>query len=765
MLTRYKEYNITDRKASPVITDDGQLVEVGEVHFNRDLKAPQIPGILLFKNASDTLRGLLRDLQDKARESDAGLEDYCQISGRSGHSRIGIDIRIPEKNMHISDRKRTVKIPVAISALNKDLAGSLSELQTIVQENPVDFGRLFIPMSPPLSRKEVNQALRDGRILLPSTHEIKEDGTIELPLDDICYVLSRRLAQVGRNFSEMIVRGKHGLNLFQNVSPTGLPGILDSREFLVSAIRISLGPFTAFIQRKMNLEGTFHLASRLLDGIKTSGLSVPRHVELYNCSENSVSLKDLRVRIRLYPAEPNVAEIADRILVPGESAAILDRGVDFAELSDIFDPKTVQTLSDEITPGPDRGGSYARIFMSDKIINIPWEEASGKWIPEFQWRLVYEAARGNLVEGVLEGEEIPGRFKMFMGDLAYVGGEQNLSKIFVSDSLPPVDTLRVLKRNGIGVVLIRSLSSREDQNSTQPGYYLDQTIYEELSTLEREGMRFYINIRENGQSHIREFYKGFWVTARGKKGLDICHTTISVFGSVTEQLQELLLDQFTSFLSKLQGDERLKDRFAIAHGSGPGVMKAIDDAAAKLGIMRLGVGIDGEKIGQTSNLSPDALAMFISLALNTRQDILDRRSLFKIFNIGGFGTSYEINMALTFMKIGHCLPAPYIFVDPFGLGPNGNHLWSQSIEQFRTLTSPRSNGEINMPPLGPAWVHRCCHLVSSYSEGFDIISRFIDSPLDYWQKADIDLNKVKQARNSLQNAGVPIPPYIENALD
>jgi hypothetical protein len=270
---------------------------------------------------------------------------------------------------------------------------------------------------------------------------------------------------------------------------------------------------------------------------------------------------------------------------------------------------------------------------------------------------------------------------------------------------------------------------------------------------------------ENGRSHVREFYKGFWVTARGKQGLDKCHTTISVFGSVTEELQDMLLGQFTDFLTSLQKDSRLKDRFAVAHGSGPGVMKAIDDAARSLGIMRLGVGIDGEKIGQTSNLNPDALAMFVSLALNTRQDILDRRSLFKIFNIGGFGTSYEINMALTFMKIGHCLPAPYIFVDPFGLGPDGKHLWRQTIDQFKTLTSPSGNGEVKMPPLGPAWVHRCCHLVSSYSEGLEIISRFIDSPLEYWQKAEIDLNQVKRARDSLYSAGVPIPQYIDNALE
>jgi len=293
--------------------------------------------------------------------------------------------------------------------------------------------------------------------------------------------------------------------------------------------------------------------------------------------------------------------------------------------------------------------------------------------------------------------------------------------------------------------------------------FLDQAMYEELVRLEREGMRFYLDFGDNGATQVREFHNGFWLTPRGKKEMDSIHTTLAMFGSAREELDALLAPMMESFLAGLQADPRLGAGFAVAHGSGPGVMKAVDDAAARLGVFRFGVGIDGETLGQLSNADPEALCMFVTLALNTRQDILDRRSLIKIFNIGGFGTCYEINMALTFMKIGHCLPAPYIFVDPFSEGAE-NHIWRQAIEQFRTMSRPRPAGDKTYGPMGPAWVADCCRLVHSYDEAQAIIKDFVADPAAFWREAGVGVDMVKRARDNMLRARVCVPPYIAQAL-
>jgi hypothetical protein len=752
-------------KHAPFVTGDGQLVEPGVIHFNQDLAAPQLFGVLRFGHVSDALRGLVRDICGRARAENRPLDDYLDISGRSGHSRIGIDINLIDGEPIISDAKKTIELPVAVTALNKHLAESLSDLQALTHRSPVDIGRLFVPLGPHLGREEVISALEREEILLPERHEIEPDGVVEIPLENVRYIISQRLISIPNNFSEMIVRGKHGLAMFQQPAPSGLPGAIAPKEFMVSAMRISLGPYMAFISRLLNDHNVFHLASRLLDGVRTTGMGTLRQAEIYNRGEEHSDCRALRIRIKLFPAGEHVEGISRRVLKPGKATAILARGVDFAEITDIFTPASCEALFDEISPAPGRGGLYGRIMMPGRIVTIPWEQEDGRWIPEFQWRLVYECARGNVPESILAGEEIPKRFRPFLQDLKYVGGEQSLSKVFVCDALPPVDALRVLKRNGVGVVVMKSIVMRATDNGTKPEYYLDQSSYEEIARLWREGMRFYMMFDSRGETHVREFHSGFWVTAEGKERLARLHTTVAFFGSVVDELKPILLPQLEDFFSALAADERLGAGLSVAHGSGPGVMKAVDDAAARHGVYRFGVGIDGEKIGQETNFSPEAVVQFVNMALNTRQDILDRRSLFKVFNIGGYGTCYEINMALTFMKIGNCLPAPYVFVDPMGMGGGGGNLWRKAIEQFRELSSAHAVGAAQIPPLGPMWVVNCCHLVQSYPEALAVIQGFLDDPCAYWKEAGISLDKVMAARENLARAGVVIPPYIDRALE
>lgn len=751
-------------KQAPFVTGDGQLVEASAIHFNKVLAAPQLFGVMRFSHTTDALRGLVRDIADRARADGRPPEDFLEVSGRSGHSRIGIDIQLAPGGPQISDSAKTIELPVVVTALNKYLAESLSDLQSLTLQSPVDIGRLFLPMSEHLGLTDVRSALEREQLLLPDDFEISPDGVVEIPLENVRYILSQRLISIPNNFAEMIVRGKHGMSLFQQLAPSGLSELLAPKEFLVSAMRISLGPYLAFIERQLSNPMVFHLASRLLDGVRTTGMSTLRQAEIYNQGDDPVACGDLRVRLRLYPADERVAAIAQRVLTPQKACSILTRGVDFAEITDLFNPLACQSLFDEISASPEHSGQYGRLLMPGKIVNIPWEQEDGRWIPEFQWRLVYECARGNLPEMVLSEGEIPKRFRGFLQDLKYVGGEQILSKVFVSDGLPSVDALRVLKRNGVGVVVTRSLNMRAGRNGAKPDYYLDQSSYEEIARLSREGMRFYMLFGDEGDYHVREFCGGFWVTAEGKERLGGLHTTAALYGSVVDALKPILLPQLEAFFQALAADPRLGSGLAIAHGSGPGVMKAVDDAAARHNIYRIGVGIDGEKIGQETNFSPEAIVQFESIALNTRQDILDRRSLFKVFNIGGYGTCYEINMALTFMKIGHCLPAPYVFVDPLGMGKGGGHLWRSTIEQFRELSTAHKVGAAEIPPLGPMWVVNCCHLVNSYAEALTVIQTFLDDPSAYWEAVGIDRSRVIAARDNLARAGVVIPPYIRQAL-
>ena len=68
-------------------------------------------------------------------------------------------------------------------------------------------------------------------------------------------------------------------------------------------------------------------------------------------------------------------------------------------------------------------------------------------------------------------------------------------------------------------------------------------------------------------------------------------------------------------------------------------------------------------------------------------------------------------------------------------------------------------------PLGPRWVANCCHEVRAYEEGYAVMAAFVDDPAAYWREHGIAFDRVRFARDNLKKAGVPIPPYIEEALE
>ena len=74
--------------ASPLITGDGQLVDIGDIHYNDTLSAPQALGGMRFAHTSDALRGLVRDLRDPAladvEATLAGLGEIAFPTGWAG---------------------------------------------------------------------------------------------------------------------------------------------------------------------------------------------------------------------------------------------------------------------------------------------------------------------------------------------------------------------------------------------------------------------------------------------------------------------------------------------------------------------------------------------------------------------------------------------------------------------------------------------------------------------------------------------------------
>ncbi len=759
-------------KRPPLLTEDGYLLldQDAEPTIDETLGVPKLAGIMRLEDTSDTLRGVLSDL-----ESDGLLRKRCYLIGRSGHSQIGLDVDFGDGGPQIDTRRRRIDMPVQLISLNHHIPDLLfSEIKSIADSNRrLTIGRLFIPMESPLSRQEIENAHSKHHLLLPPRASISNEGVVTIPLENIRYLLSTTLITAGQNVQLVLSQSKEGLSLIQYPSRGGLPEMLGAGDFLCGAIRISLGPYSALIERELSEPGVFHLAARLLDAVRTSGINVPRQVEIYNDSDSPVATANLLLRLRFFPADQATTRVAGRLLTTSRAEKIMQQGVDFADATKIFDLDICDALFDNISADPTVRGNYGRILTRSKCIDIQREMLENEWHENAQSRTVYEVIRGTITSGVHRGQQISPDLRDFVESLDLVGGAQNLHKVFVAHEFPVTDTLRVLKRNNIGVFIGRSIRGRETStigSQCLPGpsssnIYFGQTTYETFCDLSsREGARFYMTFGEGKERHVREFHRGFWMTRQGKEKIADSHTMIAMLGSHVDGTDEVLTEQIHHFFRQLSAVPEIGGSFAVCHGSGPGVMKIADDAAADQGILRVGIGIDSEKIGQCANLQPPILLNFNNSARHMRQNILDRTSLFKIYNIGGMGTFEEMLIAITNLKLFESLPAPHIFVDPFGLGENGDHLWQSTLAQLKTASSPKTIGSHTVR-LAPAWVPNFCHVVRDYDGVLEIIADFARDPASYWEKAGIPERDLLLACDNAISAGVVIPPYLQEAMD
>jgi predicted Rossmann-fold nucleotide-binding protein len=758
-------------KKSPLLTEDGYLIIRGEDKLILDeaLDAPQMTAVMRLEETSDTLRGVLGDLMRGSQ-----IRERCSLIGRSGHSQVGLDVGFAGGDPEIHNRQRMVEIPIILTSLNRNIPDVLfAELKNLTERGlRPTIARLFIPMSAPLVGASIEDAIRQSHIFLPSSAQVASDGTIEIPLENVRYLLSTTLLTAGQNAQDVLLQSKAGLSLIQHLSHRGLPEVLYSREFLVGAIKISLGPYLALLERQSSDPEVFHLAARLLDAVRTSGIDMLRQVELCNGGEDPVDPRTLKARMRLYPADPATAKVAERIFVPGRAERIIREGVDFADATGIFDLGNCQPLFDNLSASQDERGNYARILSRNRVTEIPREVEEGEWHESIQDRVICEVVRGKITSGVHRGDQIPPELRGFVDSLESVGGAQDLRQVYVASQFPVTDTLRTLKRNDVGVFVARSIrSEKEAVNGPRPkkaipplNLYFDQTTYETFCDMEgKDGVRFYMVFGEGEEAHVREFFKGFWVTREAKERLEETHTVIAMFGSHVEGTEEVLTEQIRCFLQELKGLPGFDGRFAVCHGAGSGVMRIADEAAAELEVLRIGIGMDSEKVGQKANLQPPVMVNFKNSARHLRQDILDRTSLCKIYNIGGMGTLEELLIAITNLKLFETPPAPHIFVDPFGLGEDGEHLWELVIRQLRTTASAKKIGAHTVR-LAPAWVPNFCHVVRDYSEALAVIKDFVHDPAAYWEQTGIRKRDVCQAYDNAKKAGITVPPYIEKAM-
>jgi len=761
---------------APYILSGGMLRDVGDIIIHPTNARQAMRAIMQVGLRSDFARGLARDYPQN-----------IQAIGRSGHSRCGLDVEFEEgQTPQISKSGNTAEVPVLLSSLRgaKD-DQLLTILKGIVEEERsqhFEIGRLLISQpESALDSKAVLEECHQGHILLSKNATIAEDGTIELPLEELqflfCEANFNRYRSIVR---DVLLHGKHVYDGIQEEVP-GLPAAIEPGGFFVGGIRIAFGNYMAVIERETTHKTTFHLAARILDGMRTTGIHVPRQVELYNCGDKPADTRDLKVRIRIYPIPVDQRSKVDQFNHPDK----IKDGIEFRDIARLEEePERILSVMRNIEPVSKPDTLYALVLAGNRVAKVKWQE-----LPSFTDRHAVECAK-RLVAAekghYIEGEAIDENLLWLTKVLNFVGGEQNEGKVFASYAFPSPEILQNLLRNGIAVFIAHDLNRATDAfdptaeiNGRRKTNDLNfsSTQYEQFRALERQGARLHMALHENADpnapsgkidAHAREFFRGFWVRPEASEKMKKVDTIVAIYGSHVDGLDDILKKQLNRFLTRMK--TAFGETFAITHGKGPGVMQIADDLAASLDIFRFGVGIDLEqKKRQKPNYAPPAIIDFKDTERLRRQKVMDDIATFKIFNIGGAGTLEEAAISICSQKLSKNIITPIIFVDPVHLN-EGEHLWGNLQKQIEVLATEHSItpegalvGLENVRLL-QSYAADYCHFVRTYDEAADIIEKFVQDPMAYYQekgvsREDIVLS-IGNAHSTREMTDFPLPEWF-----
>jgi hypothetical protein len=200
-----------------------------------------------------------------------------------------------------------------------------------------------------------------------------------------------------------------------------------------------------------------------------------------------------------------------------------------------------------------------------------------------------------------------------------------------------------------------------------------------------------------------------------------------------------------------------------------GAMQYANSTAREHGITT--IGIANHIIGQeTTEADLDAATFFNQDGFNPRQELMARTGTIPFVGPGAQGSEFEGSLERTHAKIGKSPLPPITYIDPVGLGPNGQHWWapvSQLEEQFGTQ-APLPDGGVIQMSRSP-FVRNLVHLERSYLDAYERqILPYVENPLRYWEQAGVPEKNIRTAmeravRDSIYT-GLPVPSYLQPVI-
>ncbi len=685
------------KDTASIVTQDGQLAGIKRMHRQED--ANSAPVRIQFSGLTDYVTAALHE------------QKPFNFSIRSGHAQIGINSEITAH--HLDRKRKELVLEGSLSNLNPLLTDVLDYFQV-----GDDLGRLVV-MDPERRVEDIYHFLHK-RIFVGQAIESHEGFDVREEVDPFtgrtCHYLTidllpyhyvfEREALSRASINRVIKEGRVALNRLRTRLPLDLQrNVLQSGQFFVGAIKISLGDFVAVIDSVTDPDNASirHLPAGILDPFRTVR---DRQVELYNYGEQDVPLDRIKIRIRFFKAR-------NPLSVPLEKEKILFGYrlydlVTIADLESIFNAMKVMNRRTE----KEGQGLLGIILSKGRMTGIP---RSRNPTGEAQIEIIKNriAKLSDISDAVHALKASNGELGRILSNLSVMGGTS--SKVFCSSSFPSEEIITVLRRSGI-----RTFLADQDQPVFTEDYISKMT---QLTHSEASSCEFLCYDRQS--SKLLTFYHGCFMEPVDRQRFDRVRYWLAFYGSHSNRADNRLMIHFISQLVEIFGAE-----MGIVHGGGPGLMKESNDLARKNNIMSLGIGIDLVDQAQEALRTCDGYICYRSGARHARQRHIEKLANIPIVNTGGYGTNEELAITITSLKLHENPLAPVILLDPEGM-------WENARQQF---------ARIARADLGHEFIPRLIRTCRTAEEAVTELVGFTTDPASWYESHSIPTASVKMAQ-------------------
>jgi predicted Rossmann-fold nucleotide-binding protein len=672
-----------------IISPDGYIADLHDREENSEILAARFH----FPFVSDYIRSAIQE-----------SKPYF-FTGRSGNAQIGIKTDLvddaPKPVIEASD----IYVEGQIQNLNPLLGNALD-----LFKKGDEIGRLVV-MDPELRIRDVRHYLHKRLFVGRKTgkgyyqgFDIRQetDPATGLACDYIAVELEpyqycfepHAITPAGIN--AIIKKGRSALNTIRSRMPLDIDTArLLPQDLFVGAIKISLGDIYGIIDAVTDPETARveHLPARVLDPFRTFR---DRQVELYNLGTGAVALKDVRIRIRFFRAK-------NPLTVPLEKTKVQEG----YRLSDLLTNAEIANLFSAIN-----GESLGLILNKANFIPIP------KALDPFG-QAQLEIIRNAILESTfrkntpLVPEKASVKFRNTLDKLSVLGGVN--SRVFIGREFPDMEVVDALRTSGLRTFLIQM------NNPAFEDDYVKKMI--RLTHSEHSGCEF---LRYDPDiDKLYSFYHGCFMEPGDRERFDRVRYWFAFYGSHTHEADNRLTIDLISRLAPRLGNE-----MGIVHGGGPGLMKEANDLARQHNIMSVGVAIDLEGENQASLTTCDGLIKYREGLRLARQDHLQKLSNLPVVNTGGYGSSEELAITITSMKLHENALAPIILLDP-------DNMWDHARKQTLKIAGKK---------FGPEFIPRLIKSCSTAEDAAKILLGFLENPDQWFRKHKIPKESVDRAR-------------------